>query len=105
MRSDFIVFPRTGMCVDLMCCPWQEAQVRLLEMHQSQVMISVSSTRKSLGNGSLVEWRPSLCHPRAWDEATRNLMRAIQSGGVWSQRDKHKAGMADTELCPFCGEG
>ena len=33
------------------------------------------------------------------------MLRAIQSGGVWTQDRKYRAGMVHTNVCPHCDSG
>ena len=32
----------------------------------------------------------------------KSLLRTIQAGGLWTQDRKFRAGLADTDRCPFC---
>eukprot|EP00969_Alexandrium_andersonii_P268086 11846587-Alexandrium_andersonii.AAC.1 len=62
------------------------------------------ASRASLAYCGRIDQAASYAYPKAWETRKRHLLRALQCGGVWSDLARHKAGMATTDCCAFCGE-
>ena len=83
---------------------WSAVHAFLWEVFAHAMHKRVMQSRASLQGQGLIDWRSSFQYPQEWAAKDRNLVRALQIGGVWSDQARHKAGMSESDCCSFCGQ-
>eukprot|EP00969_Alexandrium_andersonii_P034903 1527600-Alexandrium_andersonii.AAC.1 len=77
--------------VDVMQDSWIFVKASFVDRHFDATFLKAAGERTSMQCLGRVDWRSSLRRPKDFQRRDHGLMRALHAGGVWSDKDRHKA--------------
>ena len=100
--GDWVVHAYMAPCFSLMCEPMPTVKSFLFDIANRAMVWRVGASRASLGPVQSIDWPTSVRHPKGRPRQAANLVNALQAGGVRTDHEQLKAGMAPTLVCSRC---